>query len=132
MGCHRAVRSLRLAVLVFSSLACALVALLWARSYRGEERASGHYSKSTGVRLYSSRGWLVCSKNTAQQYPWALDLGRNYWLDPNGDRLRFQIPGEFFRGAAFASISLPHVSLIAICAALAAAAWPRKSYRFSL
>jgi hypothetical protein len=118
--------------MVLFSLACALVAIFWLRSYRAEDRASFHYSKSTGVRFYSSRGWLVCSKNTGQKYPWALEMGSNYWLQPGDARLQFQIPSDFFRGAAFASISVPHSFLLVTCTAMAAIAWPRKSCRFSL
>jgi hypothetical protein len=106
--------------------------LLWARSYRAEDRGSGHFSNSTGVRLYSSRGWLVWSKNASQKYPWALELGSEYWLQPGDSRLQFSIPTDFFRGAAFSSISIPHSCVLVTCTAMAAIAWPRKSYRFSL
>jgi hypothetical protein len=132
MGCCPALRSFRIAAVMFFGLACALVIMLWARSYSGEDRASGHYSKSTGVRLYSSRGWLVCSKNTNQNYPWDLDLGSDYWLRPGDSRLQFSIPSDFVRGAAFSSISIPHSYLLVACAAISVIAWPRKSYRFSL
>ena len=113
-------------------MASSLVLVLWLRSYRAEDRASGHYSNSTGVRFYSLRGWLVCSKNTSQKYPWALELGSEFWLEPGDSRLKFSIPSDFFRGAAFASISIPHSCLLVACTANAAIAWPRKSYRFSL
>jgi hypothetical protein len=84
------------------------------------------------VRLYSSRGWVVCSKNTNQKYPWALELGSDYWLQPGDARLSFSIPSEFFRGAAFTSISIPHWLLVLASVGLVATSWPRKSYRFSL
>ncbi len=132
MRCCGAVRSLRVVALVVCSLACVLVVALWVRSYRAEDRASGNYSTSTGVRLYSSRGWVVCSKNTAQKYPWSLELGSDFWLQPGDDRLNFRIPSDFFRGAAFASVSIPHWCLLLASVGLAATSWPRKSYRFSL
>ncbi|HEX2474343.1 MAG TPA: hypothetical protein VHK01_06350 [Lacipirellulaceae bacterium] len=121
-----------LVAFVFFSLACALVAALWVRSYRAEDRASGNYSNSTGVRLYSSRGWVVCSKNSNQKYPWSLELGSDFWLQPGDARLNFSIPSEFFRGAAFASISIPHWFLVLGSVGLVATSWPRKSYRYSL
>jgi hypothetical protein len=132
MKCCGVVRLLRLAALLFFSLACALIATLWVRSYRAEDRASGNYSTSTGVRVYSSRGWVVCSKNTSQKYPWSLDLGSGFWLEPGDGRLNFSIPAEFFRGAAFASVSIPHWFLVLASIGLVATSWPRKSYRFSL
>jgi hypothetical protein len=132
MECSRVFRPFRIATVAFFILACGLVIVLWARSYRAEDRASGHYSKSTGVRFYSSRGWVVCSKNTAQKYPWSLEMGSDYWLQPGDSRLRFSIPSQFFRGAAFASVSLPHSFLLVACAVMAAVSWPRQSYRFSL
>ena len=132
MECSRVLRPLRIATIAFFALTCGLLIVLWARSYRVEDRASGHYSNSTGVRFYSSRGWVVCSKNTNQKYPWALELGSKYWLQPGDSRLQFSIPTDFFRGAAFSSISIPHSFLLITCTAMAAFAWPRKSYRFSL
>jgi len=132
MGCCPVFRPVRLAAVVLFCLACAFVVTLWARSYRAEDRASGYYSKSTGVRLYSSRGWLVCSKNNNQKYPWTLELGSDYWLEPGDSRLQFSIPSNFFRGAAFSTISIPHSCALVACIAMAAIAWPRKSYRFSL
>jgi hypothetical protein len=128
----RVVRPLRITIVAFFLSTCGLLFVLWVRSYRAEDRASGHYSKSTGVRFYSSRGWLVCSKNTSQKYPWSLELGSDYWLQPGDSRLRFSIPSDFFRGAVFSSISIPHSLLLVGCAAIAAITWPRKSYRFSL
>jgi hypothetical protein len=132
MECCRVFRPLRIATVAFFLLACGLVIVFWARSYRAEDRASGHYSKSTGVRFYSSRGWVVCSKNAGQKYPWSLELGSDYWLQPGDSRLQFSIPSDFFRGAAFSSISIPHSSLLVTCGLMAAISWPRKSYRFSL
>jgi hypothetical protein len=117
---------------VFFSLACGLLIVLWARSYRAEDRASGHYAKSTGVRVYSSRGWVVCSKNPSQKYPWDVDLASDYWLQPGDARLQFSISPDFFRGAGFASISIPHWFLVLASAGMVATSWPRKSYRFSL
>jgi hypothetical protein len=117
---------------LFCMLTCGLVIAFWVRSYRAEDRASGNYSQSTGVRFYSSRGWVVCSKNNNQKYPWSLELGSDYWLQPGDSRLKLAIPSEFFRGAAFSSISVPHSSLLVACALMAAVSWPRKSYRFSL
>jgi hypothetical protein len=132
MESSRILRRLRIATVSFFLMTCGLLSVLWARSYRGEDRASGHYSNSTGVRFYSSRGWVVCSKNTAQKYPWSLDLGGDFWLQPGDSRLQFSIPSDFFRGAAFSSISIPHSCLLVGCAAVAAISWPRKSYCFSL
>ena len=120
MECSRVLRPLRIATIAFFALTCGLLIVLWARSYRVEDRASGHYSNSTGVRFYSSRGWLVCSKNTNQKYPWALELGSKYWLQPGDSRLQFSIPSDFFRGASFASISIPHSCLLVGFAAMAA------------
>jgi hypothetical protein len=132
MMCCPVLRLLRIAALGFFGFACALVVLLWARSYRGEDRMSGNFSTSTGMRLYSSRGWVVCSKNTSQKYPWALELGSDYWLQPCDSRLQFSIPPDFFRGAAFASISIPHWCLVVMSIGIVVTSWPHKSYRFSL
>src|SRR5688572_21146040 len=120
MKCSRVFRPLRIAAGTMFVLTCGLLIVFWVRSYRAEDRASGHYSNSTGVRFYSSRGWLVCSKNTNQKYPWALELGSEYWLQPGDSRLQFSIPSDFFRGAAFSSISIPHSFLLITCAAIAA------------
>jgi hypothetical protein len=106
--------------------------VLWVRSFKSEDRVSGHIN-SVGVRLYSSRGWIVCFKNNAigpGQYPWSIELGRDYWLNPNDSRLRFSSPASFFGKTATAYISIPHWPVIAIAVVLAVAPW--LLYRFSL
>ncbi|MCI0365812.1 MAG: hypothetical protein L0219_18290, partial [Phycisphaerales bacterium] len=106
------VRILRIAASAVCLVSCVLIVTLWVRSYYSEDRASGHLSNSYGVRFYSSRGWLVCSRNSAagagQKYPWRIELARDYWLDPADDRLRFSLPVDFLRGSDFASVSIPH------------------------
>jgi len=102
------------------------------RSYKREDRASGHIH-SLGIRLYSSRGWIVCFKNSAispGQYTWSCELGRDYWLAPNDGRLRFSSPAAFFGKAATANISIPHWPVVAIAVLLPVVPWLR--YRFSL
>ncbi len=119
----RLIRGLRIAVTTVCGIACALLAVMWARSYHSEDRASGHISGSYGVQLYSSRGWMVCSRNTAvdatQHYPWKMDVGKEHWLHPADDRLKFANPLHFLRGASFASITAPHWVLIGLSGAVA-------------
>ena len=126
------IRSLRIAWTAAFGIFCVLLIGLWVRSYKCEDRASGHIN-SLGVRLYSSRGWIVCFKNNAispGQYTWSCELGRDYWLAPNDSRLQFTSPGAFFGKAATSNISTPHFPAVAIAVLLAAVPWVR--YRFSL
>jgi hypothetical protein len=54
---------------------------------------------------------MICFKNTAtgavQNYGWALQSSRDYWLEPGDDRLRFKAPVEFFRSVTLASAAMP-------------------------
>jgi hypothetical protein len=104
-------RYLRIATSALSFTACVLLLVLWVRSYYVEDRASLH-ARGVGLRFYSSRGWLVCSKssdpNVAQNYPWSLELGVPHWIQPGDERLRFRLPLELLRGAAYADASIPH------------------------
>ena len=114
---------------------CFSLAILWARSFRAEDRLSGNFSPSLGLRLYSSRGWVVYSKNqsagAAQNYPWAIHIGSEFWLQPGDARLEFYVPRDFFRSAPFSSISIPHSWLVIVSAILAGALWTGRT-RFSL
>jgi hypothetical protein len=97
-----------------------------------EDRLSGHVN-AVGIRLYSSRGWMVCFRNNAigpGQYPWSMELGRDYWLAPDDSRLRFTSPATFFSNAATSHISIPHGIVILLSGALAALSWLR--WKFSL
>lgn len=128
----RVIRCLRIAWTAVFGVLCVSQIGLWVRSHKIEDRVSGHIN-SVGVRLYSSRGWIVCFKNNAigpGQYTWSIELGRDYWLAPNDSRLRFSSPAAFFGKAATSNVSIPHCSLIAIAVLLALAPWLR--YRFSL
>jgi hypothetical protein len=129
------IRGLRIAVSAVYGILCLLLVVLWVRSYHGEDRASGHVSSSLGVRFYSSRGWIVCSRNASvgagQMYPWEIALGSEYWLDPDDDRLRYGVPNDFLSSAGFASVSIPHwiLTLASGVAAATAVGW---RCRFSL
>jgi len=106
-------RPFRIAASLVCLTACGLLIALWVRSYHVEDRVSGYHTRIGGFRLYSSRGWLVCSRNNAanarQSYPRAIELGSaSFWLEPGDDRLRFQVPRQFFQLAGFASASIPH------------------------
>ena len=94
------IRGLRIAVSGVFGVLCLLLVVLWVRSYHGEDRASGHFSNSLGVRFYSSRGWIVCSRNASVCTAAGVIRGRlrrksEYWLDPDDDRLRFSVPNDF-------------------------------------
>jgi hypothetical protein len=104
---------LRTSVSVACLGACVLLLALWVRSYQVEDRVSGYHAQIGGFRLYSSQGWLVCSRNNApaaqQNYSWGIELGsEEFWLAPNDDRLRFQLSRQFIQLAGFASASIPH------------------------
>jgi hypothetical protein len=132
MDRSRLVLGLRIASTAVCGILCAVLIALWVRSYKSEDRVSGAIN-SVGVRLYSSRGWIVCFRNNGigpAQYTWSIELGRNYWLTPTDSRLRFSSPAVFFGKAATANISIPHWPIIAIAVALAVAPWLR--YRFTL
>jgi hypothetical protein len=125
-------RKLRIAFTAMCGIVCLLFVVLWVRSYKSEDRVSGHLG-SVGVRFYSSRGWIICFKNNAigpGQYPWSIDLGADYWLAPNDSRLRFSSPADFLSGAATSNISMPHWFVIVIATSLAMVPWLR--WRFSL
>ena len=125
-------KMLRIAVTALSLTTCVLLTALWVRSHRSEDRASGHIH-SVGIRFYSSRGWIVCFKNNAidpGQYPWSIDLGRDYWLEASDSRLQYSSPIGFFRGGATSHISIPHWVGIAIATSVSAIPWFR--LRFSV
>jgi hypothetical protein len=125
-------RYLRIAWSAAFGILCLLLVALWVRSYTSEDRASG-YVNNVGVRLYSSRGWIVCFKNKAtspRQYPWSIELGSEHWLTPNDDRLRIASSAPFFGPAATSHISIPHPPVIAIAILLAVLPWI--PWRFSL
>ena len=91
-------RKVRIAFSVVCGLVCLLTIVLWMRSYRAEDRASCRLS-SVGIRLYSSRGWLVLFKNStpgAGPYDWDITLGSDYWLNPPDARLQYALPPSFF------------------------------------
>jgi hypothetical protein len=126
---------LRIAFSAVCGIICVLLIVLWVRSHRGEDRAQGRLS-SVGIRLYSSRGWVVLFKNStpgAGPYDWDITLGSDYWLDPADDRLRFALPLSFFGQTAISNISLPHWVLALASVAFAAAPWfLHWRFRFSL
>ena len=119
------IRRLRIAVAAACGMLCLLLILFWVRSYHAEDRASGNISNSLGVRFYSSRGWIVCSRNTeigaVQKYPWAIESESDYWLDSADDRLRFSVPKDFLSRAGFASVSIPHWVLVVASGVVGAA-----------
>jgi hypothetical protein len=57
-------RKLRIAWSVGWGVLGLLLILFWVRSHRAEDRAQGRLA-SVGIRLYSSRGWVVLFKNSA-------------------------------------------------------------------
>ena len=123
---------LRIAASVFFAVVTVALCVLWVRSYRSEDRLSGH-AASVGVRFYSSRGWIVCFKNNAispGQYTWSMELGSDYWLAPDDSRLGFSSPVSFFSGATTSNISMPHWFVIVIASSLVVIPWIR--WRFSL
>jgi hypothetical protein len=125
-------RNLRIAWSAAGAIFALLLFALWVRSYNSEDRVSGHVS-TVGVRLYSSRGWIVSFKNNAippGQYPWSIELGSDHWLGPNDARLRISSPAPFFGPAATSHLSIPHPTVIAIVFLLAGLPW--LPWRFSL
>jgi len=136
MGRSPVFRLIRVVTSVMCLIGCGLLVVLWGRSYYVEDRATGHFSNSFGVRFYSSRGWLVCCKNSAagatQNYPWSVDLGADFWLQPGDSRLQFSLPIDFIRGSRFASGSIPHWFLALVSGILAAVSWADWRCRFSL
>jgi hypothetical protein len=126
-------RKLRIAWSVGWGLLAVLLCVLWVRSYQKEDRASGRIS-STGVRLYSSRGWLVCFRNSmpgAGPYDWDIDLGTEHWLSPSDGRLQFSMAlGKFLGPAAASHISIPHWLAIVVATSTGLASWLH--WRFSL
>ena len=128
-------RKLRIAFSAVCGIICLLLIVLWVRSHRAEDRASGRLS-SGGIRLYSSRGWIVLFKNntpSASWYTWDISLGSDYWLDPADTRLRYALPLNFFGRSAISNISLPHWVLALASVAFATAPWlSYRPFRFSL
>jgi hypothetical protein len=113
-------RHLRIVFVAACGFTCLSLIVLRMRSDFVEDRASGHVN-GVGVRLYSSRGWIVCTKNNlavTQNYPWSMQLGGDYWLDPTDDRMRFSFSFNFFQNSNFASMSVPHSLPILSIAAL--------------
>ncbi len=122
----------RIAVTALSLTACVLLIVLWVRSHRAEDRVQGRFS-SVGIRLYSSRGWVVLFKNStpgAGPYTWDITLGGDYWLSPGDNRLRYALPLNFFGPSVISNISLPHWLLALASIAFATLPWLR--WRFSL
>jgi hypothetical protein len=127
-------RYLKVLITTTCGLAGVFVVVLWARSYIREDRASGHIS-NVGIRFYSSRGWIVCFKNSAigpNQYPWSISLGSEHWLAPNDSRLGFSSPVDFFGSAATSHISLPHWAALIALMVLPSITWIDWKLRFSL
>jgi hypothetical protein len=114
---------------------CGMIVVLWVRSYFFEDRASGLLN-GVGIRVYSSRGRIVCSKNTepdvADKYSWQLHLGREYWLSPNDERLRIQSPAALFQPVTYASATAPHWFFVVATALLAVLLKTRPRWRVSL
>jgi hypothetical protein len=90
---------------------CGMIVVLWMRSYFFEDRVTG-LLHGVGIRVYSSRGRIVVSKNTepdvADKYSWQLHLGRDYWLSLDDVRLRVKSPIALFQPASYASATAPH------------------------
>jgi hypothetical protein len=107
---------LRIAASVIGLVCCVMFVAFWIRSGQVEDRASGYVAGFGGFRVYSSRGCLVCCTNTAasavQSYPWALDVGSNFWLDADDDRIT-AVPA-FSTGAGFTYLSLPYWNLFIV------------------
>jgi hypothetical protein len=129
-------RKLRIAWSVGCGILCLLLIVLWTRSHHAEDRAQCCISP-VGIRLYSSRGWIVLFKNStpgagpcAGPHPWHIALGSDHRMNPSDIRLRFTSPANFFNGSPAANISLPHWLLIAFSGSMAAVPWFR--WRFSL
>jgi hypothetical protein len=128
-------RKLRIAFSAGCGIICLLLIVLWVRSHRAEDRASGRLS-SAGIRLYSSRGWLVLFKNStpgAGPYDWDITLGSDYWLNPPDARLQYALPLSFFGRSTISNISLPHWVVAMACVAVATVPWLLgRQFRFSL
>jgi hypothetical protein len=128
------VGKLRIAWSVAWGVVAVLLCVLWVRSYFHEDRASGRVF-STGIRFYSSRGWLVLFKNRAPlqaAYPWSIELGGEHWLQPADSRLGFSSPLAFFGRAATSHISLPHWLVILVALIACSLPWMHWPKRFSL
>jgi hypothetical protein len=128
-------RKLRIAFSVACGIVCLALIVLWMRSHRVEDRASCRLG-SVGIRLYSSRGWLVLFKNStpgAGPYDWDITLGSDYWLNPPDARLAYALPLSFFGRSTISNISLPHWVVATASLAFATAPWLlRGRFRFSL
>jgi hypothetical protein len=133
--CRPAIWYTRVAGSALSLALVGLVVVLWARSHSVEDRASGH-ARGVGVRFYSSRGWLVCSRNSgpgaASKYPWELALQSDYWLSPGDSRLQFQSPTRLFHKSDFTSASAPHWLIGGLTAGIAILLKPQVRWRISL
>ena len=126
-------RHLRTILLVSCVVSVLVVSLLWVRSREAEDRLSGHITGSEGFRIYSSRGCLVIYTNetpdAARKYPWRLDAGAPFWLEPRDSRVS-RVPKIMIQPQVV-SVTLPHWFLVIVLAAVALAA-PRVGRRFSL
>jgi hypothetical protein len=87
----KVVRGLRLAVSALCGILCLLLIMLWLRSLYWEDRISGHTTGSRGIRVYSSHGSLVYYDTefpgAAKEYPWEINIGSTFWLEPNDVRV---------------------------------------------
>ncbi len=128
-------RKLRIVLSAMCGIVCLLTIVLWVRSHHAEDRASCRLS-SVGIRLYSSRGWLVLFKNGtpgAGPYDWDITFGSEYWLNPPDTRLQYALPLSFFGRSAISNISLPHWVFVVVSVAVAAVPWLlHRQFRFSL
>jgi hypothetical protein len=127
-------RKLRIAFTAACGALCLLLIVLWVRSYSFEDRASGHVSW-VGMRLYSSRGWLVLFRNDARTsgpYDWDVSLASEYWLQPGDTRLQFSLPVSFLGGPTYSNVSIPHWAAILAVLVAAPIPWIHWPPRFSL
>lgn len=58
--------------------ACVLLIALWVQSYWRMDGISGPTSHGLGYQVYSTNGWIVCSKGSpagpTQNNPWEINL----------------------------------------------------------
>jgi hypothetical protein len=125
-------RKLRIAWSVGCGVVCLLLTALLVRSYRAEDRLSGHYATLRAFRFYSSRGCLVCyAPNVPIQpssYPWQLAFGSAHWLQQSDARIA-TIPTLHYHPQEMWA-TLPYWFLLALCGLGTIAPWIR--WRFSL
>jgi hypothetical protein len=114
---------------------CGMCVVLWLRSYFFEDRAEGLLN-GAGIRIYSSRGRLVVSKNTewdvADKYSWQLDLGSDYWLSPDDVRLQITSPSALFQPGSYVNATAAHWFFVVPMACLAVLLKTRPRWRVSL